>query len=241
MHADIEEGMAKLREARVRFHAERREEEDKIRAICDAARVEWTMGPLPTPAEEAALAAEQKLEAEKRTSRLNALLTPQARVGAQPEEIDYDEDDDSGRDTEDDEIDTSPARVGAAPDEIDYDEDDDSEDDEIDTSPARVGAESDEIDYDEDNDSGGDTEDDASDDEVKVSAAASPAARRLTVTPLGPPTAAAAPLPNGDSDSSDDDDYHLAGSQPSVLPPRAPTNAREQPEFNSDSSSEEDV
>ena len=166
--------MARLREARVRFHVERREAEKALRAACEAAGVEWTMGPLPTPAEEASVAAAQRTEMQERESRLQALVTvasaPTTRGGVQPDDIDYDEDDDEDDDEKGEDDAVLPVSSTAAGNEIDYDEEDDegdTEDDadeaEMSVGPSAVSASAtaagNEIDYDEEDDEGG-TEDD---------------------------------------------------------------------------------
>ena len=163
-HTHLGQEMARLREARARFQAERREAEEGLRAVCEEAGVEWTMEPLPTPAEEEALAAAQQAEMEERTSKLEALLTaasaPSAPQGAEPEDIDYDEVDEDDGDQADG---MSPAASGpiAAGDGIDYDEEDDegdTEDDEAGISVAPAGlpdsstAAGDDLDYDEEDD-----------------------------------------------------------------------------------------
>ena len=186
-HEHLADEMAQLREARVRFHAERREAEEGLRAVCEAAGVEWTMRPLPTPTEEETLAAAQQAEMEERRSRLQALLTvasaPTVQGGVQSDGIDYDEEDGEDDDAEEEDGEAGMSVVAgsskAAGDEIDYDEDDadgDTEDDEAEMSvgasafPASSAAAGDAIDYDEE---GGDTEDDEA--EMAVGASALPA------------------------------------------------------------------
>eukprot|EP01043_Picozoa_sp_COSAG02_P033488 COSAG02_NODE_2288_length_9212_cov_11.304071_7_plen_252_part_00 len=187
-HKHLADEMAQLREARVRFHAERREAEEGLRAACEAAGVEWTMRRLPTPTEEASLAAAQQTEMEERRSRLETLLTvasaPTGGRVVQSDAIDYDEED--GEDDEAAEEDgeagmpVMPGSSTAAGDEIDYDEDDtdgDTEDDEAEISvgapafPASSASTGDTIDYDDEEE--GDTEDDEA--EISVGASALPA------------------------------------------------------------------
>ena len=173
-HTHLGQEMARLREARARFHAERREAEEGLRAVCTAAGVQWTMEPLPTPAEEEALAAAQQAEMEERTSKLEALLTaagaPSAPQGAETQDIDYnDADEDDDGDQADGMSPETASGSRAAGDSIDYDEEDDegdTEDDEAAISAATSGlpdnatAAGDDIDYDEEDDDDGDTEDD---------------------------------------------------------------------------------
>lgn len=216
-HAQLDEEMARLREARVRFHAERREAEAGLRAACEAAGVEWTMEPLPTSEEQEALAAAQKAEMEERNSRLEALLTvasaPTAQGGAESEDIDYDEDDDEG--------DVRLALGGRSANQS--------------QQPTDSTADGDDINYDEEDEEGS-----TDDDEMAISEAVPglPDSSTAAAGPLGQPPARAAPLLNSDSDSSTDDDNDLSEAHPQT---NAPANTRQQPAFNSDSSSEEDV